>query len=440
MSSYFKNGLFARRLAVALAALIVGWEFGAAGEDDRPSIARVSISSDGAEANGDSFASSLNGTGRYAAFASSASNLVAGDTNGRTDIFVHDLRDRVTVRLSVADDGTEGNHDSGSPTISRDGRHVVFESAASNLVHGDTNGQPDIFLYDRGTRRISRVSLDSAGRQANGDSFDPWVSADGSVVVFASVADNLAPDDTNRKMDVFLHDRRTGETVRVSRTPEDGQREDDSYSPSISDDGRFVAYTAMGAGPAPEALRNKADVFWHDRKTGRTLPASVVSGGRHGDHHSKASWISGDGRALAFQSYAGNLVAGDANGRPDIFLRDLPAAVTVLVSAAGDGAPSNGDNFFPSIDASGRRIAFYSFATNLVPDDANRKSDIFVWDRTAGRIRRISLGLGGGEADAASFSPAISGDGRAVVFLSAAANLAPGDSNGRVDVFVARLP
>ncbi|MBI3994370.1 MAG: PD40 domain-containing protein, partial [Nitrospirae bacterium] len=360
--------------------------------------------------------------------------------NGRTDIFVHDLRDRVTVRVSVADDGTEGNHDSGSPTISRSGRHVVFESAASNLVPGDTNGQPDIFLYDLETRRIRRVSLDSAGRQANGDSFDPWVSADGSAVVFASDADNLVPDDTNRKMDVFLRDLKTGKTVRISLTPEGGQRQGDSYSPSISDDGRVVTYTALNAGPAQYDLRNKADVFWHDLKTGKTFPASVASDGRYGDHHSKASWISGDGRALAFQSYAGNLVSDDTNGRPDIFLRDLPGAVTVLVSAGEGRLPSNGENFFPSLDASGRRIAFYSYATNLVPGDANRKSDVFVWEGPAGRVRRVSLGFGGDEADGASFSPAISGDGRAVVFLSAAANLVPGDSNGRADAFVAQLP
>ena len=181
------------------------------------------MASGGSEANGDPRWPSISADGRYVVFESAADNLVPGDTNDHSDVFVHDRQTGETSRVSVASDGTEGNGQSDEPSISADGRYVAFASEASNLVPGDTNHNYDILLHDRQTGETVRVSVASDGTEGNGHSIEPSISSDGQYVAFTSWASNLVPGDTNDAWDVFVHDRETGETVRVSLASEGSQ-------------------------------------------------------------------------------------------------------------------------------------------------------------------------------------------------------------------------
>ena len=258
-------------------------------------------------------------------FYSSASNLVSGDTNGWSDIFVHDRQTGQTTRVSVASDGTQGNSASDKPSISSDGRYVAFKSTATNLVSGDTNGFIDVFVHDRQTGQTTRVSLASDSTQGNGDSYSPSISADGRYVAFRSSASNLVSGDTNGTSDIFVHDRQGGGTTRVSVASDGTQGNGDSYSPSISADGRYVAFMSA-ASNLVSGDTCCSDIFVHDRQSGQTTRVSVASDGAQGNNHSWYPSISADGRYVAFHSYASNLVSGDTNSAPDVFVHDRGGA------------------------------------------------------------------------------------------------------------------
>src|SRR6266566_3635770 len=194
----------------------------------------VSVDSVGTQGNEGSGGPSLSADGRSVTFASTATNLVPGDTNGIRDTFVHDLTTGQTVRVSVNSAGTQGNDSSFSPSLSADGQLVAFASDASNLVAGDTNGAEDIFVHNLTTGQTARVSVDSAGTQGNGASFFPVISADGQLVAFESLATNLVPGDTNGGRDIFVRDLTTGQTVRVSVDSAGIEGNGDSFSPSLS--------------------------------------------------------------------------------------------------------------------------------------------------------------------------------------------------------------
>jgi len=224
-------------------------------------VQRVSVASDGTQGNDNSWDPSISADGRYVAFFSHASNLVPGDTNGKADVFVHDRVTGQTTRVSVASDGTEGNGYSWFPSISADGRYVAFESIASNLVPGDTNGVSDVFVHDRLTGQTTRVSVASDGTQGHSASDHPSISADGRYVAFESFASNLVPGDTNGKRDVFVHDRLTGQTARVSVASDGTQGNGDSIYPSISADGRYVAFVSGASNLVPGDANGNIDVF-----------------------------------------------------------------------------------------------------------------------------------------------------------------------------------
>jgi Tol biopolymer transport system component len=400
-------------------------------------VARVSVASDGTQGNGDSFDGSISADGRYVAFASKASNLVAGDTNGKQDIFVQDRQTGQTTRVSVASDGAQGNGDSGQPVISADGRFVAFYSSASNLVPGDTNGVEDVFVHDRLTGQTTRVSVASDGAQGNGPSWGPSISGDGRFVAFESRASNLVPGDTNDTTDVFVHDRLTGQTMRVS-VASDG-REGNSYSwlARISADGRFVVFTSDASNLVPGDTNGTWDVFVHDRQTGQTTMVSVAPDGTPGNGRSIGVSISGDGRFVAFMSEASNLVAGDTNGTWDVFVRDRLTGQTTRVSVASDGTQGNASSSGGALSGDGRFVVFSSIASNLTPGDTNGAMDVFVHDRQTGQTTMVTVASDGAQGNADSSGAAISADGRFVVFTSRASNLVPGDTNGTWDIFVA---
>jgi Tol biopolymer transport system component len=353
-----------------------------------------------------------------------------------------------TVRVSVASDGTQSNHDSYNPSISADGRFVAFESEATNLVSGDTNNFRDIFVHDRQTGQTTRVSVASDGTQSNQHSYNPSISADGRYVAFESEATNLVSGDTNNHRDIFVHDRQTGQTTRVSVASGGAQANDFSSNPSISADGRYVAFISVAnnlvGGNTEPPPNNPAsgdtgvdhDVFVHDRQTGATTLVSVAMDGSEGNGDSEEVSISADGRYVAFMSWASNLVSGDTNNLSDIFVRDLQTNQTTRVSVASDGTQANNFSFEPSISADGRYVAFMSWADNLVSGDTNGDWDIFVHDRQTGATIRVSVATGGGQAAGRSQRPSISADGRYVAFASSASNLVSGDTNNHPDIFV----
>ena len=343
-------------------------------------ISRISVDSIGNQAIGWSTSPSISADGRFVAFSSDASNLVSEDTNGTTDVFVHDRQTKQTTRLSVDSYGNQGNGGSFSPSISADGRFVAFSSDASNLVSEDTNGTTDVFVHDRQTKQTTRVSVDSYGNQGNGASNYALVSAIGRFVAFDSSASNLIPGDTNGAYDVFIHDRETGQTSRVSVDSFGNQAYGDSFSPSISVDGRFVAYVSSWNNTVPGNLTRIRGVYVYDRQTGETARISVDSYGNQGNSDSRNPSISADGRFVAFDSYASNLVLDDTNHNSDIFVHDRQTRQTIRVNVNNSGVEGDGGSFLPTICADGRYITFHSWDSNLVSGDTNNGLDIFVYD------------------------------------------------------------
>jgi len=420
---------------------------------------RVSVASDGTQGDAASAFPSISADGRFVAFASSATNLVAGDTNGFSDVFVHDRQTGVTERVSVASDGTQGNAVSNVSAISADGRFVAFASDANNLVAGDINGATDVFVRDRQTGVTERVNVASDGTEGNGTSAVlaigvSAISADGRFVAFASDADNLVAGDTNTAPDVFVRDRQTGATERVSVTSDGTQGNGASGGPAtgllaigvpaISADGRFVVFPSNATNLVAGDTNGSTDVFVRDRQTGVTERVSVASDGTQGNLASGVPAISADGRFVAFVSNA-IIVAGDTNGATDVFVRDRQTGVTERVSVASDGSQGNGASGsslvgVPAISAGdGRFVGFASNASNLVTD-TNGATDVFLHDRQTGATERVSVASDGTQGNGMSGFPAISADGRFVAFASNADNLVTSDTNGAFDVFVRTTP
>src|SRR5216117_711012 len=359
---------------------------------DAQTTERVSVASGGTEANGASLSSALSADGRFVAFDSAATDLVAADTNGVSDVFVHDRQTGATERVSVASGGAQGNGSSGligfafPPALSADGRFIAFISSATSLVAGDTNGATDVFVHDRQTGMTERVSVASDGTQANEVSSYPALSADGRFVAFQSDATNLVVDDTNGATDVFVHDRQTGTTERVSVASgggTQGNRNSGGFFafPALSADGRLVAFQSAATNLVADDTNGATDVFVHDRQTGTTERVSVASGRSQGNGSNAGPVLSADGRFVAFHGTASNLVGGDTNGTTDVFVHDRQTGTTERMSVASGGTQGNGPSSGAALSADGSLVAFHGTASNLVAGDANGAYDVFVHDR-----------------------------------------------------------
>ena len=382
----------------------------------------------------------------------------------------------VVERVSVASDDTQGNFDSFDSVISADGRFVAFDSRASNLVAGDTNGSRDVFVRDTCvgapvgcTPSTTRVSVASDDTQGNGISDTPSISADGRFVAFAADASNLVEDDTNGAGDVFVRDTCVGvpagctpSTTRVSVAGDGSEGNAGSGFPlAVSADGRFIAFSSAASNLVAGDTNGATDMFVRDTCFGApagctpsTARVSVANDGSQGNQISGSDSrpaLSSDGRFVAFDSDASNLVAGDTNAFRDIFVRDtcLGASAgctpsTTRVSVASDGTQGNGASVVPTISADGRFVVFRSNASNLVVGDTNGAGDVFVRDTCLGgptactpSTIRVSVASDGTQGNAGVFFDlSISADGRFVAFDSDASNLVAGDTNGAVDVFV----
>jgi len=399
---------------------------------------RVSVNSNGVQGDNASFLPSVSGDGRFVAFYSVASNLVANDTNGTSDIFVYDIQTGIPVRVSVNETGIEANNGSAYQSISADGRYVAFVSAATNLVPNDINGMSDIFLHDMQTGATTLVSVNSSGIQAdNNSSSVTSMSADGRYVSFISSADNLVSNDTNGLEDIFVRDMQTG---TVTRIPVGSNSALPNYTPiyqSISANGRYVSFNSNAGNLVSGDTNSNTDVFLYDMQTGVTSRVSVDSNGLESNGQSTAPFVSADGRYVAFTSSATNLVSGDTNGVNDIFVRDTQIGSTTRVSLDSNGVQAiGGDSSQPLISADDRYIVFYSSATNLVSGDTNGKTDVFLRDMQTGETTRISVTSSGVQANGNSQYISMSSDGSFIAFTSYATNLVAGDTNSQPDVFV----
>ncbi|MDA3936328.1 MAG: cell wall-binding repeat-containing protein, partial [Actinomycetota bacterium] len=331
---------FGPRITLALllvVALVVTVVPAGAAWQSRATTERVSLASNGDQpTDGKSVTPVFSADGRYVAFYSSATDLVPGDTNDKFDVFVHDRQTGVTERVSVASNGDEGDQDSYDPCLSADGRYVVFDSRATNLVSGDTNSSTDIFVHDRQTGVTERVSVASNGDEGTGASWLPAFSADGRYVAFESGATNLVSGDTNGKYDVFVHDRQTGATERVSVASTSDEGDGYSYESDISADGRYVTFESNATDLVSSDTNGQPDVFVHDRQTGVTERVSVASSGDQATGSCEDySVISPDGLYVAFSSDAADLVSGDTNGVSDIFVRNILSVDVSYVPVAG---------------------------------------------------------------------------------------------------------
>ena len=414
----------------------------------------VSVRSNGTQGDGISgrvSAPAVSTDGVVVAFDSEATNLVGGDTNGALDVFVRDRAGGRTERVSVSSKGKQGNSGSAGPMLSGDGRFVTFSSGAANLVAGDTNGRSDIFVHDRMTGETTRVSVAADGAQGDNNSIGTAaISADGRFVAFTSDASNLVPQ-TAPGRHIYVKDRSTGAIERVSVDSHgDPAQGFVAASPAISGDGRFVAFASSASNLVKRDTNGTTDVFVHDRITGTTVRASVDSAGAQSNDVSFRPDLNGDGRFVVFDSAASNLVPGDTNGVPDVFVHDLLSGATERVSVDSFGGEANGQSVGPGIrggsafgariSGDGRLVAFDSIATNLVAGDTNTCGpfytdiagecpDVFVHDRLTGETVRVSVDSAGAQANDASTDPDISADGSTTAFFSAASNLVAGDTN-----------
>ena len=517
--------------------------------------------------NGDSWPSALSTNGQYALFESSASDLVAGDTNGLTDVFVRDLAAGTTLLVTISTNGGSANGASRSAVMTPDGGYVAFVSEASNLAPGDTNGIADVFVRDLAARTTALVSVGAKSAPAPSgseifvsSSESPDISADGRYVAFYSTATNLVSG-TQTVGDVYVRDTVAGATAwasayaRTAVHSSMGAANAVTFNLAMSDDGQFVAYEArpipLTSYPAAgvilryrlptgftDVVNTNANVstgsyedirslemtpdgrfiafiantngtsgtttcveVW-DAQTGATTLASgdlstnvaagstsdwpvIDSSGRFvaflssatnlvtntlvGDAHwyvrdlqagtttlvvvdtngvgsavsgANAPSLSGDGRFVAFECFDGSLVADDRNHAYDVFVRDLVAGTTELISTRDAALPwssPNGESLLSvfSVSTNGGYIASASDADNLVPNDTNGCRDVFVRDLLNGTNLLVSAATNGDvSGDGPSFDSAISGDGRYVAFTSSADNLAAGDTNKATDVFV----
>jgi Tol biopolymer transport system component len=420
----------------------------AAGAGPAPVTVLESLSSTGVQGNLSSFAIGISARGRFVLFNSDATNLVPGDTNARTDAFVRDRRTGRTTRVSVSSSGQQARPTpdpfggSFAGGMSADARFVVLRSDAPSLVPGDTNGVADIFVHDRWTHRTTRVDAAVGGGQSNGWSGQPAISADGRFVAFTSSASNLVRGDTNGRVDVFVRDRRTGQTRRVSVSSGGRQANGDSESPAITAHGRYVVFATNASTLVPGDTNGLEDIFVRDRGTGRTERVSVASTGAQSSGSpthsgSNAPVVSAHGRFVAFHSDASNLVPADTNTAFDIFLRDRLTHTTRRVSVGDAGEQANAETLGPAaISAGGRYVAFASLATNLVAGDRNGITDVFIRDRVARTTRLASLSSAGRQGTDSSWPAAFSTDARHLVFSSWAGDLVAHDRSPGPDVFV----
>ena len=372
--------------------------------------------------------------GRYVVFESAASVFIAGDLNSASDIYLRDLQTGLYELISRSTSGGQGALASAQPVMTPDARYVAFVSASQNLTTpNDVGTFDDVFLRDRQLGTTIKVSLTPGGSEADDISVWPGISNDGSRVCFSSRASNFAPVDPYAYDDVFVHDVLLGTTTLVSATPGGWPANDHSYTATISGDGRFVAFSSDASDLIAGDTNGKGDIFVRDLQTGSIVRASVATGGAQADNNSHMAALSDDGRIVAFHSVATNLASPDVPPWQDIFVRDMQSGVTTRVSQSASGTPANYSSWSPSLSGDGRYVVFSCYADNLLP--TGHRHAIVRVDRSTGEVIETQGSVCGVPVDQVGL-PRISGDGTKVVFPCKAAHATSQDTNNKYDVFL----
>ncbi|MEL6505487.1 MAG: calcium-binding protein [Pseudomonadota bacterium] len=402
----------------------------------------VSKHTDGTQGDDLSTSPVVSADGEHIVFTSRAENLVDGDFNNAADVFMHDTATGITKLISRHTDGTQADSDSFGATVSAGGRFVAYHSASANLVDGDVNLTFDIFLFDNATNTTTLISTAADGTAANQASFNPVISADGRFIVYESLASNIVVGDVVGTADLFLYDALTGTTTLISKNSDGIFGNGTSKGQSISADGRYITYDSAATNLVTDDTNNANDVFLFDRVTGTTTLVSKGPDGAVGTGPSDNASISANGKFIAYESSSTNLVGSDTNNAiNDVFVYDVENDTTTVVSKSTAGTQGNFNSFKPSISANGQYVAFESEATNLVSGDTNVVRDIFVHNRENGETEMVSVPSGSSAlANDVSLLASISGDGRVVAYASDATNLINMDSNAQSDVFAATTP
>jgi len=392
------------------------------------SIELMSVDSGGLQLR-DSYTSALSDNGRYVVF---TANLI-GTSSSQVNTYLRDRATGTTELVSVANDGSTNKGVGGAIDISSDGRYVVF---LGKKLDGST-GYIDAYVRDRVTSTTELISINSDGNPgtANKSASNVSISGNGRYVAFVSTSEDLVSNDNNGMTDVFVRDRVNGTTQRISIASDGTQANGDSggnyLGTAISADGRYVVFSSSASNLVPSDNNGKPDLFVHDRINSFTMRANLTNNGSQMSiGHSGLFGLSSDGRYVVFSSTDSNLVANDSNGQADIFVRDLVSSITERVSIANDGSQTNLQSRDPAISANGRYVSFISMASNLVSGGVPQGFGAFVYDRVAQVTEMVDIPHDGSAANNISFWHSnVSGDGRYVLFHSAATNLVAGGIN-----------
>ena len=359
------------------------------------STTRVSVDSSGNQANGSSGSPDISAEGRFITFLSAADNLVAIDINLGNDVFVHDTKTGVTELVSISSTGIQSNGTCYNPRISADGRYVSFTSTADNLVPGDTNNANDVFVFDRQTGIQTLVSKSSFGAFGNAHSTYSDLSADGQLITFASNATNLVPGDSNGFSDQFVHDLKSGITTRVSLSSGGAQGDYGVHNEcAISANGQVVAFGSRATNLVSGDTNGRWDIFVHDRGSGQTERVSIHTLGTQANLDSHYPDLSADGRYVGFTSAATNLISGDTNAFDDTFLHDRQTGKTVRTSLDQFGDQIDSHGFYQAMSADARYVVFTCLSNNVVSGDTNGAMDVFLRDRVSAAPKNTMLLIG----------------------------------------------
>jgi Tol biopolymer transport system component len=399
----------------------------------------VSLRYDGSSTTENNNAPTISDNGRYVAYNTEDRFLLGPEKMPCCQVIRYDRRTKAKEVVSVNRKGKPVRGGGNEPVMSADGNLVAFWSSAKRLVRDDPRTDRDVFIRDMTKGRTKLISRNPSGQPGNGDSFMASISADGTRVAYASAASDLASGDNNQVIDVFLYDAKTGKTTLVSRGLDGKSARGESLAPEISADGSHVVYFSSADNIVDGDHNQLEDVFSYDVAAKTTQIISVAEDGTAANGGSFNPSVSGDGKFVTFWSFASNLAPNDKNDQGDVFLRTTDSPKITLVSHTPKGFSGNGESDDPTISTDGRTVAFQSAASDLDPADTNGFTDVYRYSVSSGQLVIVSTARDGSPADDSSFLPSLSKDGALIAFESVAGNLVRRDTNSMVDAFVYRV-